>query len=70
MVNHLRIRIDQVHICAKDNTNHGNLLKFTPSEDGLAYTKVIPEDQLDVDLDDKCKYQKSFRAHHFSTAVL
>ena len=36
----------------------GNLWKFTPSEDGLSYRKIIPENELDVDLDDQCKYQK------------
>ena len=35
-----------------------NLWKFTPSEDGLTYKKVISEDQLDVDSDDECKYKK------------
>ena len=45
----------------KKSGTTGNLLKFTPSEDGLSYTKIIPENELDVDLDDQCKYQKEKR---------
>ena len=47
----------------------GNLLKFTPSEDGLSYTKIIPENELDVDLDDQCKYLNEKRQVHVMTIM-
>ena len=33
-----------------------NQLKFTLTDDEKFYKKVIPENELDVSLDDECKY--------------